>query len=631
MKKKILIGFFLYLSLVCNSQTLNAYAKVTNINGAKTTLTVSNVNEASHTFTVGGSIVVMQMQDNVIGTNTTNISSFGDVGSIANAGIYEIMTISSRSPATGTPTTITLSSSLTNNFNTGTNSSVQIITLRDLGANYTTTANITGLAWNGNIGGVIAIQVTNTLTLNHSITADAIGFRKGNINSTGYESGCNPALYITATNPTRQAFKGEGIYKSTDASFVNARGKILNGGGGGNDDNGGGGGGGNYTAGGTGGHGWTCAAAANNSGGLGGIALSPYITANRIFMGGGGGGGQQNNGFGTNGGNGGGIILVKANTIQTSTVCGSAIKISANGETTTNSGNDGAGGAGAGGSIVLQVSNYSVTAACPLTISSNGGNGGSVGNAGAHGGGAGGGQGAVIFSSTQPTVNITTTTNNGTGGTNSSAGGATTAGNGGGVNNGGVFNTSSGALPVELIYFNAISEGTYNSVDWKSMIEVNFKHYELESSEDGVTFNKIVTVNPIGNLTSYNNYNYLDFNYFKPITYYRLKMVDLDFTYEYSKIIAIEYGKNKDNETVVYPNPASNELYISLSSSTQKAAQVNIYDIYGRVIYQQAIDLLNGFENTFINTSDFSSGTYIINVTYNDSKSENIKVIINKN
>lgn len=628
MKKKLLISFFLYLSLVCNSQTLNAYAKVTNINGAKTTLTVSNVNEASHTFTVGGSIIVMQMQDNVIGTNTTNISSFGDVGSIANAGIYEILTISSRSPATGTPTTITLSSSLTNNFNTGANSSVQIITLRDLGANYTTTANITGLAWNGNIGGVIAIQVTNTLTLNHSITADAIGFRRGNFNSTSLESACTPSLYIT--NAVTQAFKGEGIYKATDPNFVNARGKIINGGGGGNDDNGGGGGGGNYSAGGTGGFGWTCSAA-NISGGIGGIALSPYISANRIFMGGGGGGGQQNNNLSTNGGNGGGIILVKANTIKTNTVCGSSIKISANGEATSNSGNDGAGGAGAAGSIVLQVTNYAVNAACPLTITANGGNGGSVGNSGSHGGGAGGGQGVVIFSISQPTVNITTTTNNGLGGANSSSGGATTAGNGGGVNNGGVFNTSSGALPVELIYFNAISEGTYNSVDWKSMIEVNFKHYELESSEDGINFTKIATVNPIGNVSSINSYNYLDFNPYSPITYYRLKMVDLDYSFEYSRIISIENGTNKTGTLVVFPNPATNELYIKLSVPNEKNATIDIKDILGRVIYHQEIDLTQSINNNYINTANFASGTYIVSITAGNSLSENIKVVINKN
>ena len=137
---KLLFIFLLFISFTISSQTLNAYAKVTSISGAKTTLTVTNVNETSHTFTVGGTVIVMQMQDDVIGTNTTNVAAFGNLSAIANAGNYEVAVISARSPATGTPTNITLSSALANTFNTGSNSSVQVITFRDLGTNFTTTA-----------------------------------------------------------------------------------------------------------------------------------------------------------------------------------------------------------------------------------------------------------------------------------------------------------------------------------------------------------------------------------------------------------------------------------------------------------------------------------------------------------
>lgn len=184
-------------------------------------------------------------------------------------------------------------------------------------------------------------------------------------------------------------------------------------------------------------------------------------------------------------------------------------------------------------------------------------------------------------------------------------------------------------LPVKLISFNAMSEGTYNSVNWASAVEVNFKHYELESSEDGVYFSKITTVNPIGNQTSLNHYNYLDFNYFKPITYYRLKMVDLDYSYEYSQIVSVEYGKNKDSQIIVFPNPASDELYISLIAPEQKEGVIEIKDLLGRSIYSQKINLSQGVENSYINTSNFASGTYIVNVTYDDAKTENVKIIIN--
>ncbi len=635
MKKTLVIIFFLPVSLICDSQILNAYAKVTGINGASTTLTVSNVNEASHTFSVGGQVIVMQMQDDVIGTNTTNISSFGNVSSIANAGIYEIKTISSRSPATGTPTTITFSSGLVNSFNVGTNSSVQIITFRDLGSNYTTTANILGLAWDGNVGGVVAIQVANTLTLNHSILADGIGFiggSKSNNNTGSICTATNTALYIS--NSANLGSKGQGIYLSTSIGFTNGRGKILNGGGGGGDHNAGGGGGANFSSGGQGGNGYNSGATTCTlypTGGLGGLGLSSYITSSRIFMGGAGGGAQQNNSNGTSGGNGGGIILLKANTVLTNSTCSSAIKISANGisaSNTTGGGNDGAGGGGAGGSIILQVNNYSNTSACPLTINSNGGNGGSVTNGTPHAGGGGGGQGVIIFSGSQPTLNLTSATNSGSPGLDNS-GGSSSGTSGGGISNGGIFSSSSGPLPVELIYFNATAEKTCNNVVWKSAIEVNFKHYELESCEDGVSFNKIATVNSIGNLTSINNYNYLDINYFKPFTYYRLKIVDVDNSFSYSSIISVEYGKNTKSQIIVFPNPASDELYLSLISPDQKEGTIVFRDLLGRSIFQQKINCSLGIENIYINTTDFASGTYIININYNDAKSENIKVIIN--
>ncbi len=275
---KILILILIVISLGTKAQILNAYAKVTNINGAKTTLTVTNVNQTSHTFTVGGSVIMMQMQDDVIGTNTTNIASFGNLGAIANAGVYEIAIISARSPAAGTPTTITFSSPLAGTYNTGANSSVQLITLRDLGANYTTTATINGLTWDGNVGGVIGIQVTNTLTLNNSISANGIGFAGGTKNPNGY-SACESTTYATAI-ATRYSGKGEGIYKNTTAAFGGARGKIINGGGGGNDVNSGGGGGGNYSEGGSGGLGWVPAGTgcSPSVGGLGGISLNGHIS-----------------------------------------------------------------------------------------------------------------------------------------------------------------------------------------------------------------------------------------------------------------------------------------------------------------------------------------------------------------
>lgn len=612
---KFIFLFLFFLSFNISSQVLNAYAKVTAISGAKTTLTVTNVNQTSHTFTVGGKVVVMQMQDDVIGTNTTNIASFGNLSSIANAGIYEIGVISSRSPATGTPTIITLSSALTNTFNVGSNSSVQIISFRDLGSNYTTTANITGLAWDGNVGGVIALEVTNALTLNHSISANHIGFRGGARSNNSGGSVCvaaNSTMY-TANN-ANLGYKGEGIFLRTDATQLNARGKILNGGGGGGDHNAGGGGGGNYTAGGQGGNGY------NNcttypGGGLAGIELSSFISGNRVFMGGGGGGGQQNNGVATAGGNGGGIILLKSGSLVTNTVCGSPLSITANGQSANNTGgNDGGGGGGAAGSIILQVTSFSVSSTCSLTISASGGNGSNCTDGTPHAGGGGGGQGVIIYSSVQPTLNVVTTTSVGAAGRDNS-GGTISAGSGAGVINAGIVASASNPLPIELISFDGkLSAGTVD-LFWASATEINNDFFTVEKSNDAINFGLIGTVKA-KNTSIRSNYYLNDDSPFKGTNYYRLKQTDFDGSYTYSNIVAIDF--NNDIKFTVYPNPiiSGESLIISFDKEYNDKVELMIYDATGKQVYFQTTDLKDK-STMHLDNLNLSSGIYVVRMSNN--------------
>lgn len=621
---KILTALFLILTLITRGQ-INAYAKVSAIDGGAITLTVTNVNEAVHTFTVGGKVIIMQMQDDVIGTNTTNVSTFGNLGSIGNAGNFEIRTIASRLPAVGTPTSITLNAGLINTFNTGANSSVQIITFRDMGTNFTTTANIIGLAWNGNVGGVIAFEVANILTLNHSVSADAIGFRGGARSTDNSGPVCavgNSTPYMA--NNANQGWKGEGIYKNTNTTFNNSRGKILTGGGGGNDHNAGGGGGGNFSTGGQGGNGY------NNcttypGGGLGGISLSGSITGSRIFMGGGGGGGQQNNSVGSVGGNGGGIVLIKATVLATSTVCSSAIKVTANGQTAANTGNDGAGGGGAAGSIILQITTYSANPACPLSITANAGSGGNCNDGSAHAGGGGGGQGAIVFSTTTPTVNISVATNNGLPGKDNS-GGTTSGTSGGGVNNDGVIPSSGGVLPIELLNFDGEKENAQVKLFWKTTYEKDNDYFTIEKSSDAINFFGIGDLKSKGNSFSNNEYELYDHNPFSGINYYRLKQTNIDKTFKYSQTINIQFNNNYDFS--VFPNPLNNNqtLLITLNNNFKSQVELTIYDASGKIVLTRFFNIADQKEIKLENLN-LSSGLYVVRLN-NDFMSMTKKLII---
>lgn len=577
--RQIFLALFTFSLFFGKSQVIiNAYAEVSSISGGNV-INLNTINIANHTFAVGGYVIVMQMQDDVIGTNTTNLSTFGTIASISSAGVYETALISSVSPGVGTPTTITLSAPLSGSYNIGSNSAVQLITFRNLGSNYTTTANITGLAWNGAIGGVIAFEVGNTLTLNHIISANQIGFRQG-LKSASAGGACNPSTYLSSS--AANGYKGEGIYKSTNANFANARGHVANGGGGGNEHNAGGAGGGNYTAGGTAGPGYGCGTPA---GGIGGAGLSAYIAASRIFMGGGGGGGGQNNGYSSDGMRGGGIVLIKANAILTNNTCGTAISITANGGTASNVGNDGAGGGGSGGTIVLSVPNFTASSTCPMTIASNGGNGGNVTDGTTHAGGGGGGQGVIIYSVAQPSVNITSNTLNGLGGASNSSG-ASPGGPGAGTNNSGIIPLGAAPLPIELINFAAKLNKSYVELNWKTASEKNNSHFIVEKSQDAINYIFVGEVKGAGTKQIANNYSLNDYAPYEGVSYYRLRQTDYDGNFRYHGIIAV----NADNliDFVVYPNPVDITEELTLRVNKDRSlteTKLLISDVTGKEIF----------------------------------------------
>lgn len=608
--KRFYSPFFILCSFQFSAQViLNAYAKVTAITGGNV-LSVNNYNTTNHSFNAGEKVIIMQMQDDVLGSNNGNNNNFGNLSNISKAGTYEIGVISSVTPNALNPSVITLSAPLNNTYNTGSNSSLQIITFRNLGTNYTTTANVTALSWNGNIGGVIAIEVNNVLTVNHNITADQLGFRGGAI-STSAGGGCQPSLYTT--NSTSQAYKGEGIYKSTNSTYSNGRSKILNGGGGGNEHNGGGAGGGNYSVGGDGGGGWGCAVA---SGGIGGLALQANINNQRFFMGGGGGGGQQNNNVASPGANGGGIVIVKAGAIVTGTNCTTPYRISANGGNGANSGNDGGGGGGAGGSVFLDVTTFSLNATCPLNITANGGNGGNVTNSGVHGGGGGGGQGVLIFNNSFPSTNANVTTTYGNGGSNSTPA-SSYAQSGGGPSNAGIFAPT--LLPMELLSFDAVKNGDRVEIFWTTASEYNNDYFVLERSKDGVDFDKLAIIDGAGTTHNIIQYAETDFHPYKGVSYYRLKQTDFDNKSTYSNVVTVNYTLST-KKLDVFPNPSGGDgIKMNFENMENTEVLVVLRDINGKEFYSKVLVVLENAEIIGIDTENrLTPGTYIITATSNN-------------
>ena len=595
----------LFSPCLLSAQAVNGYAAISSITGP--VLTISAANESAASFATGKLVILLQMQDDVIGANTGNNVNFGDLSSIKQAGSYEVRKIVSVTRSAGVLNKITLNAAPTMGFNTGLNSSVQAVTFELLGGggDFTTVANITAIPWNGALGGVVAFKVVGTLTVAHNITADGAGFRGGARDPSYFSSPCVATTYrasSTASNTNEFATKGEGIYKLTNSAWADGRGKLLNAGGGGNMINGGGGGGGNFSAGGSAVRGWSCNV---DAGGIGGIALNAQISASRVFMGGGGGGGEGNDNVSTDGAPGGGVILITANAIRTIGSCAGR-RISANGGTAANSGNDGAGGGGAGGSIVLECPDHTFATGCPMVISANGGAGGSVGDASTHSGGGGGGQGVVVFSSNVPTGNITVQTLNGQGGCNQ-AGCTTRAFSGAGPNNVGILSGTTGVLPIELVRFAAQAEMAQVALSWTTATEQDNLFFTIERSKDALLWEDVLQLPGAGNSSAMLDYSAVDPGPFNGTSYYRLRQTDINGMTSTSAAVPVFFSGDGPG-FMLFPNPAKNRTVLRTTEAVALDEVVVLNDL-GQVI---DVPKAQGSEGIELDITGTPPGIYLV-------------------
>ena len=441
------------------------YPGTATANAAATSITVGAATGSAAPIAVGNMLLVIQMQDAAI--NSTNTDSYGDgvaggagsgYSNANNSGRYEYVVATNAVPLAGG--TLNIGAGLLNTYTNaaavaGTQGQRRFQVVRVPQYTFATlSSTLTAAPWNGTTGGILAIDVSQQLTLGGTVSLNGLGFRPGGALQLAGGGGGSNTEYRRVATAAYHGTKGEGIagtgrylYNATTDTVTDttidgypngssARGAPGNAGGGGNDgntpvndENSGGGGGGNRGAGGLGGNSWTSNLAI---GGYGGVVFA-QAAVNRIVLGGGGGSGTRNNDDGitaaASGGAGGGIVIMRARKI------GGTGTITANGASAFNDTlNDGGGGGGAGGSIIFSVLTGPLTG---LTLNANGGRGGDAwrtqapaGTPGERHGPGGGGGGGFVQTTSAPTSVTVTGGVNGITTTAVDAYGATPGGNG---------------------------------------------------------------------------------------------------------------------------------------------------------------------------------------------------------
>ncbi len=582
---------------------VNSYFKITAVNNAQSSLDMVSTTGLS----LYDNVMIIQMKG--ANVNTSNSSAFGNIISYNDAGNYEINTICGIEA-----TRVYLLNKISRTYDP-VNGFVQLVRIPSY-PNATVISTLQAQPWDKTTGtgGVVALMVNGTLTLQSNISVTDNGFKGGDFKQltgtcTNFFFYTN-YFYNTAAVTNGGNYKGEGIAELSN-TYSGGMGASANAGGGGTDHNTGGGGGGNLAAGGAGGHNTSTAGCRGDYPGAGAYGLNN--AGNKIFMGGGGGTGHDDGtDVTTGGGNGAGIVFIKA-----SELAGNGYTIAANGSKGTSTVGDGASGGGAGGTIIMDVFTYTGT----LNVEVKGGDGGDEDNfniAGrCYGTGGGGGAGTIYYTGVLPPA-----VNN-----NITPGAAGIAFNGSPVSCNGGTGATAGANGIVTdnyivsvsntpeTFCNTLLSSKYialavnknasgsNLLKWKIQGVDNASYFIIEKSGESLVWKETGRVGYQQSVTSYQLKDDVIDN--GPV-YYRIKAVFPSGVNYYSNVVYVKPGSK--SKWLIVSNPVKDYLYIN--GLTEQTSDIFLYDAAGKLIKQFASAAFT--QPAQLNVSNLSKGIYYV-------------------
>ena len=180
------------------------------------------------------------------------------------------------------------------------------------------------------------------------------------------------------------------------------------------------------------------------------------------------------------------------------------------------------------------------------------------------------------------------------------------------------------SLPVSLTDFVAQEKGSKVELSWITAQEENSDRFLVERSKDGTTdFIPLVTIPAKGFSSVMTTYTAEDIHPIRGKNYYRLKMMDRDGQFKYSRIRLVEFEKGNDLISF-YPNPAKNEITIESSFRGNKL-NISVTDISGRLINKQTVA---NASIIIYNISSLQEGVYTL--TIGDGSSTTSYLLVKK-
>lgn len=177
-------------------------------------------------------------------------------------------------------------------------------------------------------------------------------------------------------------------------------------------------------------------------------------------------------------------------------------------------------------------------------------------------------------------------------------------------------------LPVDWLAFKGENiQNQYTHLSWSTVSETGNEYFDIERSVNGVEWIKLGSQQGQINSKTISDYTFNDASPEYGINYYRLKQVDLNGKYSYSKVITVYFGDTHTGISL-YPNPATSQF--TIKGSDLSDSKIVVKDVLGRICS------LNELSSSVMNERVYDSGSlangiYLVEVI-NESTGDKLTV-----
>lgn len=167
-------------------------------------------------------------------------------------------------------------------------------------------------------------------------------------------------------------------------------------------------------------------------------------------------------------------------------------------------------------------------------------------------------------------------------------------------------------LPVNLLSFTGALQNTTNRLQWQTTGQ-NISLFKIERSNNGRDFTNIGEQQALTGNAAEKNYGFTDIQPEQGINFYRLKLIESNGSFTYSKVIAIKQDGN-NMSLRIFPNPATDLIHVIIPSSQKEIVTVQISNAEGRIIKEQTFTSPGTVFSTSLDVTMLQKGNYFLSV-----------------